>query len=74
MAWYAPQICLAVLPLIAASEQSRPADSAMNKYRARRVRFKAITSVGKHVKISGGQIGAFVSQAHRKRNKHTGYL
>ena len=42
MVWYAPQICLAGLLAIVASEQSRPEDSAMSKYRARRVGFKAI--------------------------------
>ena len=64
MAWYAPQICLAVLPLIAASEQSRSADSAMNKCHARHAHFKASTSAGKHVKINGGQIGALASQTY----------
>ena len=74
MAWYIPQICLAVLPLILASEQSRPADSAMNKCHAKHGCFKASTSAGKRVKISGEQIGILASQAYWKPNKHTGYL
>ena len=64
MVWYAPQVCLAVLPSIPASEQSRPADSVINKCHARHARFKASASAGKHVKISGEQIGGLVSQTY----------
>ena len=74
MVWYAPQVCLAVLPLIAPSEQSRRADPAMNKCHAKHGCFKASTSAGKHVKIRGKQIGTLASQTYWKPNKHTGYL
>ena len=74
MTWYAPQICLAGLLTIVASEQSRPADSVMNKCHAKHGCFKASNSAGKHVKISGEQIGTLASQTYWKPNKHTGYL
>ena len=63
MVWYAPQVCFAVLPSIPASEQSRSADSAMNKCHARHARFKESTSAGTrelqwwanwHAKHTGG--------------------
>ena len=62
MAWYAPQIFLAGLLSIAASEQSRRADSAMNKCDAKHECCKASTSARKQLKISGEQIDTLASQ------------
>ena len=67
MVWYAPQVGLAVLPSIPASEQSLPADSAMNKCHARHARFKTSTSAGTHEHkwwAIGVQMEVLFSQAY----------
>ena len=54
MVWYAPQV---VLPSFPASEQSRPADSVMNKCHARHARFKGNKWLGKLARLLFKHIG-----------------